>query len=143
MALLHQAAGCPWHKLGPHSGLLLLDGVAVSSASIAMYKDALRKWEHLPHPAWEGFPIFWREGPEHAAAALSEQLRLMRWHVEFKWWETTQTVLHRFDNSADKLQSEGNIHSGTSILNVNPDVSVHHAAPVSHLDSPTTHSMLW
>ena len=109
MAIVHQAAGCPGPKLGAHSGLLLFDSFAVVSASLVMYKQALLKWEHLPHPAWEGFPIFWREGPEHTAAALSEQLRLMRWYLEFQWWETTQTVLHRFDTAADKLESEGNL----------------------------------
>ena len=102
MDIVHQAAGCLWPTLKSHHGVLLLGHVAVTTASLVMYKHALYNWEQLPHPPWEGFPIFWREGPEHAAAALSEWLRLMRWSFE---WEFTQAMLR----CTDRLESEGKL----------------------------------
>ena len=107
MAVVHQAAGAPYLNLSTHFGVLLFDHVAVILASMAMYKNALYKWDRLPHPHWEGFPIYWREGPEHTAAALSEQLKLMRWWFEYHYWETAQTKARRV--AADKLLSEGKL----------------------------------
>lgn len=107
MAVVHQAAGPPHPQLSTHFGVLLFDHVTVTSASIAMYKHALYKWDQLPHPAWEGFPIYWREGPEHTVAAISEQLKLMRWWFVYHYWESAQTKARRF--AADKLLSEGKL----------------------------------
>ena len=100
MATAHRVAGCSWPNLSAHFGVLMFDHVAFISASLLMYKHALYNWKRIPHPAWEGFPIFWREGPEHAAAAFSEQLRLLRWYLE---WEMTQTMLR----CSNKVESEG------------------------------------
>lgn len=105
VALLHQAANS---SLGiTHRVVLLIESAAFLSASVMMYKHALQKWDQIPHPTWEGFPIFWRAGPEHAAAAFSEWLKHLRWEMGFQWGEAMETTEHRYGNAADLLGSEG------------------------------------
>lgn len=83
LALVHQAANCP--MLTSSIKLLLVDGIAFASATLMLYKGALSKWDQIPHPGWDGFSIFWREEPEHAAAAFSEWLKHLRWELEWQW----------------------------------------------------------
>lgn len=105
LALVHQAANCP--MLASPIKLLLVDGVAFISATLVLYKHALSKWDQTPHPAWEGFPIFWRAGPEHAAAAFSEWLKHLHWELDWQWGKAMETTEHRYGDAADLLGSEG------------------------------------
>lgn len=105
LALVHQAANCS--MLTSPIGLLLVDGVAFTSATLLLYKDALGKWEQMPHPTWEGFPIFWREGPEHAAAAFSEWLKHLRWELEWQWGKAMDVTEHRYGDAAGLQSFEG------------------------------------
>lgn len=105
LALVHQAADNP--MLITFLTLLLVDGFAFTSTTVVMYKGALSKWDQMPHPTWEGFPIFWREGPEHAAAAFSEWLKHLRWDLEWQWGKAMEVTEHRYGDATQLHIFEG------------------------------------
>ena len=85
MAVSHHH--CPWGDPSVFTRSLFFLKTAVYSTSIIMmYKHALRVWKQRPPPAWDGAPIYWRAGPEHAAACFSEWLQHLHWLVFFDYY---------------------------------------------------------
>ena len=82
MAVSHQAVDCPLHKASTSPGLLCVDLLLLVVSSVTMHLQALHIWQQLPPPAWDGAPIHWRAGPEHAAACISGWCRHARWYLQ-------------------------------------------------------------
>ena len=81
------------HHHGPYSdpsvftkSLFCFELAVYSISTILMYTNALRVWKQQPPPAWEGEPIYWRAGPEHAAACFSEWLRHLNWLILWEYY---------------------------------------------------------
>lgn len=83
VALAHQALKCPWREASISPGVLCVDVFLLLAACRNMYKHALCIWEQRPPPSWDGAPIYWQAGPEHAAACLSNWLRHVRWFLKY------------------------------------------------------------